>query len=67
MNRNILQGNWDQLVGQVRSKWGELTDDDLLQVKGDAQQLKGKLEERYGWTKEQAEREVDDWLKTMDR
>lgn len=66
MNRDQLEGKWKQLVGNVRTRWGELTDDDVQQIKGNAQQLAGKLQERYGYTKEQAERELDEWLTTIE-
>lgn len=62
MNRDQLEGNWKQLVGTVRSKWGELTDNDVQEVKGDYEKLQGRLQERYGYTKEKAQREVDEWL-----
>ncbi len=59
MNDDMLQGNWKQLKGQVRNWWGKLTDDDVDQIAGNREKLVGKLQERYGYTKEQAEREVD--------
>jgi uncharacterized protein YjbJ (UPF0337 family) len=62
MNRDQLEGSWKQLVGTVRSKWGELTDNDVQEVKGDYEKLQGKLQERYGYTKDRAQREVDEWL-----
>ncbi len=65
MNRDQLEGKWNQLAGKARERWGMLTDDDLQQMKGDAQQLSGKIQERYGYTKEQAERELDEWLETV--
>jgi uncharacterized protein YjbJ (UPF0337 family) len=65
MNRHILQGNWKQFEGEARRRWGKLTDDDLDVVKGDAEILIGKVQERYGQQQDQAERDVNDWLKTM--
>jgi uncharacterized protein YjbJ (UPF0337 family) len=65
MNRDILQGNWKQFKGEARRRWGKLTDDDLDVVKGDAEILIGKVQERYGQRQDQAERDVNDWLKTM--
>lgn len=62
MNWDIVQGKWQQLKGAAQEKWGELTNDELDQVAGNRDQLIGKLQERYGWTKEQAEREVDDYF-----
>jgi uncharacterized protein YjbJ (UPF0337 family) len=62
MNTDVLQGKWTQLKGQVRKQWGKLTDDDVDQVQGDAEILQGRIQERYGRTKEQAKQEVDSWL-----
>ncbi len=64
MNTDVLQGKWTQLKGQVRKQWGKLTDDDVDQVQGNAEILQGRIQERYGRTKEQAKQEVDDWLQT---
>ena len=58
MNKDILEGKWEQVKGKVQSKWGELTDDDLDVIQGDSKILAGKLQERYGMTKEEAEKEV---------
>lgn len=58
MNKDIIQGKWKQLAGQARVKWNKLTDDDLGVVDGHREYLVGKLQERYGWAKDQAEREV---------
>ncbi|UOO91016.1 CsbD family protein [Vitreoscilla massiliensis] len=66
MNKDVIEGKWDQLVGKAKAKWGDLTDDDLTQAKGNAQVLAGKIQERYGKTKEEAEKEIDDWLKDTD-
>lgn len=60
MNWDIIQGKWKQLTGATKAKWGELTDDDLDQIDGNKDRLAGKLQEKYGWTKDQAEREIDD-------
>lgn len=62
MNQDILQGRWTQLKGKVREKWGELTDDEIDQIAGQKDQLIGKIQERYGLAKNEAEREIDDWL-----
>jgi len=62
MNTDVLQGKWNQLKGNVRKQWGKLTDDDVDQVQGDAEILAGRIQERYGRTKEQAKQEVDRWL-----
>ncbi len=62
MNRDTLEGQWTQLKGTIREQWGKLTDDDVDQMQGNAEQLIGKLQERYGRTREQAEQDVDRWL-----
>ena len=57
MNWDQVAGNWKQFKGAVREKWGKLTDDDLDVVAGKRDQLLGKIQERYGITKEAAEKE----------
>jgi len=63
MNSDILKGKWKQLMGSARRKWGEMTDDDLNQVQGDGETLIGKLQEKYGKSRDWAEREVNDFLR----
>jgi len=62
MNADVLKGQWHQLKGEVKSRWGKLTDDDLDQASGDAEKLMGRLQERYGYARDQARREVDDFF-----
>jgi len=62
MNEDTLKGQWRQLRGRVRQQWGELTDDDVAQIKGSAEVLRGKIQERYGRSREQAEQDVAQWL-----
>ncbi|WP_417898273.1 CsbD family protein [Bacillus haimaensis] len=64
MNQATMKGKWNQMKGDAKKKWGNLTDDDLQQVEGDHDKLVGKIQERYGKSKEEAEREVNDWNKT---
>ena len=64
MNQDILKGKWTQLKGEVRSKWGKLTDDDVMQIQGDTEKFIGKLQERYGNTREQAEKELNEFLES---
>ncbi len=66
MNWNIIEGKWDQLKGQVKSQWSKLTDDDLLNISAKREVLVGKIQERYGVLKDEAERQVDDWIKHID-
>jgi uncharacterized protein YjbJ (UPF0337 family) len=62
MNWDIVEGKWMQFRGDVRSKWGKLTDDDLDQIAGKKDRLVGVLQERYGRRRDEAERDIDDWL-----
>ena len=62
MTSDILKGKWKQLKGSIQERWGELTDDELDQVEGESEQLVGLLQEKYGYSKRRAEREVDDFL-----
>jgi uncharacterized protein YjbJ (UPF0337 family) len=59
MNATEMQGNWEQMKGRVREKWGKLTDDDMLVIDGKREQLVGKLREHYGHAEAEAERLVD--------
>ena len=62
MNKDILEGKWEQLKGKAKEKWGELTNDDWDVIAGKRDQLAGRIQERYGRTKEEAEKEVDEWF-----
>jgi uncharacterized protein YjbJ (UPF0337 family) len=62
MNWAVLKGKWAQLAGQFKSKWGKLTDDDWTFVGGKKDALVGKLQERYGYKKDYAEKHVDDFI-----
>lgn len=64
---DIFAGKWKQLRGKVKETWGELTDDELDEVEGRRDILVGKLQEKYGWTKEHAESEVRSFLDEVDR
>jgi len=61
MNWDQIEGNWKQFKGQAQSKWGELTDDEIQQAEGRREELVGKVQERYGIAREEAEKQVDDW------
>ena len=65
MDWNRVEGNWKQMKGKVRSQWGKLTDDDLDVVAGKRTELLGLLQTRYGHAKEQAESEIDRWVKEL--
>jgi len=62
VDANILKGKWLQVKGSVREKWGQLTDDDVDKVGGSVERLIGTIQERYGYQKQQAEKEVDAFL-----
>lgn len=62
MNWDQIQGNWKQMKGSVQEQWGLLTNDDLDVADGNRDKLEGVIQERYGKDKEEARREVDDWL-----
>ena len=61
MNWDRVEGNWKQLKGQVKEGWGKLTDDDISVIAGKRDQLVGKIQERYGCAKDEAERQVKAW------
>src|SRR5690242_19811542 len=63
MNSDTMKGNWNQLKGKIKEKWGKLTDDDLKIVEGKADQLAGRVQERYGYAKERAEKECSEFYK----
>ena len=65
MNWDIISGQWKQLKGKVREKWGDLTDDELDQIAGKKDQLVGKLQEKYGYTRDQADREVESFGRSL--
>jgi uncharacterized protein YjbJ (UPF0337 family) len=65
MNWDTVKGNWKQLTGQVRERWGELTDDEIMEAAGEREQLVGKIQERYGVTKEEARHQVDQWAASL--
>ena len=60
MNVDILAGKWKQMKGEIKKKWAKLTDDDLTYIEGDKDKMQGKLQERYGYTKEEAKKHVND-------
>ena len=65
MNWDQLEGKWKQYKGEVREKWGKLTDDDLHVIAGKREQLIGRLQERYGIAKEVAAREADEFVRAL--
>lgn len=65
MNWDRIEGNWKQFKGKVREKWADLTDDDLSMMTGKKDQLVGKIQERYGMSKEEASKAADEWANTL--
>ena len=61
MNWEQIRGQWRQLKGAIKAKWGKLTDDDLKQLEGNSEQLAGKIQQRYGVAKEDAERQAKEF------
>jgi len=65
MNWDEVGGNWNQVKGSIKQKWGNLTDDDLEYIAGSRDKFVGKLQERYGFGKEQAQKRADAWLEAQ--
>jgi uncharacterized protein YjbJ (UPF0337 family) len=61
MNWDRVEGNWKQVKGAVKARWGKLTDDDFDVIAGKREQLAGKIQERYGIEKDEAERQLNEW------
>jgi len=67
MNQDQLEGKWKQMMGSFKEKWGKFTDDDITRFNGNREQIVGALQEKYGQTKEQAQRDFDNWYASFDR
>jgi uncharacterized protein YjbJ (UPF0337 family) len=65
MNWDQVKGNWKQLKGKAQQAWGDLTDDELDVIEGKREELAGKLQAKYGYSKEKAEEEVDNWVQKL--
>jgi uncharacterized protein YjbJ (UPF0337 family) len=65
MDWNRFEGNWKEMKGKVKEKWGKLTDDDLTTNNGKRDQLEGALQRRYGYAKDQARQNIDTWFSTL--
>ena len=65
MNWDQVEGKWKQLKGSVKQKWGKLTDSDLDYIAGKRDEFTGRLQERYGLAKEEAQKQADEWLKAQ--
>jgi uncharacterized protein YjbJ (UPF0337 family) len=62
MNWDRIEGNWKEFKGKAKTQWGKLTDDDLSVIDGRREQLEGTLQKHYGYAKDQARKEIDNWL-----
>lgn len=66
MNSDQFKGKWTQFKGEVKQQWGKLTDDDLMEIAGNYEKFRGKVQERYGDKKADVERWADDWHRRQD-
>jgi len=66
MNGDVFEGKWKQLRGQIQKQWGDLTDNDLDKIKGTRTEFEGLLQERYGYSKDKAKTELDNFLKVSE-
>lgn len=62
MSNDILKGNWKQMKGSIKEKWGELTDDEIAEAEGNTEKLIGKVQAKYGYERAKAENEVNEWM-----
>lgn len=65
MNEDRIKGQWKQLTGKLKEKWGKLTDDDLKVAEGNSEYLAGKLQERYGIAKDEAKKQIDEFQRDL--
>jgi len=63
MNKDVIKGKWGQFKGRIKQQWGKLTDDDMRQIEGNLDEAAGKLQERYGYAREQAVKEWDEFCR----
>jgi len=66
MNWDRIEGGWKQFKGKAREQWGRLTDDDVKVIEGRRDKLVGKIQERYGIERDEAEREIEEWLEMLE-
>ncbi len=65
MNEDRIKGKWKQLTGKIKSRWGDLTDDDLQVADGDREYLAGKIQERYGIARDEAKKQIDEFERNL--
>jgi uncharacterized protein YjbJ (UPF0337 family) len=59
MNKDIIKGHWKEIKGKVKAQWGKLTDDEIGEMKGNAEELEGVLQKKYGYAKDKAKEEIE--------
>jgi len=62
VNPEMLKGKWNEMKGDIRARWSKLTDEDMTHIQGQVEKMIGKLQERYGYKREQAEKEINEFL-----
>jgi uncharacterized protein YjbJ (UPF0337 family) len=62
MNWDRIEGNWKEFKGKAKAQWGKLTDDDLTEIDGRREELSGRLQQRYGYAKDEVDRHIDSWM-----
>lgn len=67
MNTDIIEGSWKQLSGHAQKQWGKLTNDELAEVNGNRKILSGLLQKNYGLVREDAEKQIEEWEKTIEK
>jgi len=65
MNQDTIKGQWKQLSGKIKERWGKLTDDDLKEAEGSSEYLAGRLQERYGIARDEAEKQIKEFQRTL--
>lgn len=65
MNWDQIEGNWKQFAGKAQAKWGEITEDEMHKTEGRREEMIGLVQERYGDSRAEAERKVDEWAKSL--
>jgi uncharacterized protein YjbJ (UPF0337 family) len=65
MDWDRIEAKWDQFRGEAQQHWGKLTDDDVAVIEGKRKELAGRLQERYGLAKEEVDKQIDSWLRTL--
>ena len=65
MDSNRIEGSWEELKGKAKSKWGNLTDNELTQIGGKKDELMGRLQARYGYSKDKAQQEIESWVESL--